>query len=289
MNDDRYRRIKQLTQRALELDAAERAAFLARECGDDHDLLHEVMRLLEYDDSRAEDATVFNVPSPQDLTGQTLGPYEILERLGEGGMGVVYLAAQSAPLRRKVAIKVIKLGMDTHEVITRFKSERQALALMDHPNIARVHDAGATGTGRPYFVMEYIHGVSLTRYCREHGLGLRRRLELFIQVCEGVYHAHQKGVIHRDLKPGNILDRGRGRAGAQDHRFRRGQGHRAAPRRADLLHAARPGGRHTRVHEPRAGRSRTAGHRHAQRRLLAGRDPLRVDHGRAAEIGRAHV
>ncbi|MBD3219879.1 protein kinase, partial [bacterium] len=149
--------------------------------------------------------TIMNIPEPQDLTGTTIGPYEITERLGEGGMGVVYLAAQSAPLRRKVAIKVIKLGMDTREVITRFKSERQALALMDHPNIAKVLDAGVTDTGRPYFVMEYIQGVSLTRYCRDHGLGLRRRLDLFIQVCRGVQHAHQKGVIHRDLKPGNIL------------------------------------------------------------------------------------
>jgi len=202
---DRYRRIKDLTQRALELDAADRPAFLARECGDDAALLHEVLRLLEYDLSEAEDPTFLDLPEPPDLTGQAIGPYEILERLGEGGMGVVYLAAQRAPLRRRVALKVIKLGMDTREVITRFKSERQALALMDHPNIARVFDAGATDSGRPYFVMEYIQGTPLTRYCQEKGLGLRARLDLFVQVCRGVQHAHQKGVIHRDLKPSNIL------------------------------------------------------------------------------------
>jgi serine/threonine protein kinase/WD40 repeat protein len=205
MADDRYQRIKQLTQRALELAPEDRNAFLVRECGDDDALLHDVQRLLEFDDSRAEDLTVRSLPEPLDLAGQTLGPYEIIERLGEGGMGVVYLAAQSAPLRRKVAVKVIKLGMDTREVITRFRSERQALALMDHPSIAKVLDAGATPSGRPFFVMEYIQGVTLTRYCRDHGLGLRRRLELFVQVCRGVQHAHQKGVIHRDLKPGNIL------------------------------------------------------------------------------------
>lgn len=205
MGQERYRRIKDLCQRALELEPSARQEFLRRECGDDRHLLLEVQRLLEFDDSRADDLTLVDVPELRDLSGTTLGPYEIMQPLGEGGMGVVYLAAQSAPLRRKVAVKVIKVGMDTREVIARFESERQALALMDHPNIAQVYDAGATESGRPYFAMEYIPGVSLTRYCREHDLGLRQRLDLFLDVCRGVEHAHQKGVIHRDLKPSNIL------------------------------------------------------------------------------------
>jgi WD40 repeat protein/serine/threonine protein kinase len=136
---------------------------------------------------------------------ERIGPYTILEQLGEGGMGVVYLAEQSAPIRRRVALKLIKLGMDTHQVVARFEAERQALALMDHPNIASVFDAGATEHGRPFFVMEYVPGVPITEFCDRHELSTRARLELFQQVCGAVQHAHQKGVIHRDLKPSNVL------------------------------------------------------------------------------------
>jgi non-specific serine/threonine protein kinase/serine/threonine-protein kinase len=136
---------------------------------------------------------------------EKIGPYETLEVLGKGGMGIVYLAEQKAPVQRQVALKLIKLGMDTHEVIARFQSERQVLALLNHPNIARVFDAGSTEGGRPYFVMEYVPGVSLTRYCDDRRLGVEERVELLIQVCEAVQHAHQKGVIHRDLKPSNVL------------------------------------------------------------------------------------
>ena len=140
-------------------------------------------------------------------TGEIFGPYRTIRVLGEGGMGIVYLAGQDQPIHRLVALKVIKLGMDTEEVIARFESERQALAMMDHPGIARVYDAGATPEGRPYFVMEYVEGVPITKYCDERRLTVRERLGLFVQVCNAVQHAHQKGIIHRDLKPSNVLVR----------------------------------------------------------------------------------
>jgi serine/threonine protein kinase len=134
-----------------------------------------------------------------------VGPYRILEPIGHGGMGSVYLAEQMELLRRRVALKLIKLGMDTREVIARFEAERQALAMMNHPNIARVYDAGVSDQGRPYFVMEYVPGVPITQYCDTHRLRLEERLDLFIQVCDAVKHAHQRGVLHRDLKPSNVL------------------------------------------------------------------------------------
>jgi serine/threonine protein kinase len=137
--------------------------------------------------------------------GTKIGPYKLLQKLGEGGCGVVYMAEQEKPVRRRVAIKVIKLGMDTKNVIARFDAERQALAMMDHPNIARVFDAGATETGRPYFVMELVRGVKFTDYCDQNNLDTRWRLELFVQICHAIQHAHQKGIVHRDIKPSNIL------------------------------------------------------------------------------------
>jgi ankyrin repeat protein len=137
--------------------------------------------------------------------GDTIGRYKLLEKIGEGGCGIVYLAEQTEPLRRRVALKVIKLGMDTKQVIARFEAERQALALMDHPNIAKVLDAGATDTGRPYFVMELVPGVKITDYCDQNSLSAKERLDLFMQVCHAIQHAHQKGIIHRDIKPSNIL------------------------------------------------------------------------------------
>jgi serine/threonine protein kinase/tetratricopeptide (TPR) repeat protein len=136
---------------------------------------------------------------------QRVGPYRIVRKVGEGGMGIVYEAEQEAPVRRRVALKLIKWGMDTKEVLARFNSERQALALMNHPNIARVYDAGATAEGRPYFAMEYVQGIPITEYCDKQRLAIRDRLALFMDVCEGVQHAHQKGIIHRDIKPSNIL------------------------------------------------------------------------------------
>jgi eukaryotic-like serine/threonine-protein kinase len=143
--------------------------------------------------------------APDEAVGQTLGRYKLLEQLGEGGCGMVYVAEQSQPVRRRVALKVIKLGMDTKQVVARFEAERQALAMMDHPNIAKVLDAGATETGRPYFVMELVRGIRITDYCDQNNLTTGQRLELFIKVCQAIQHAHQKGIIHRDIKPSNIL------------------------------------------------------------------------------------
>ena len=137
--------------------------------------------------------------------GDRIGRYKVLEQIGEGGFGVVYVADQEEPVRRRVALKVIKLGMDTKQVVARFEAERQALALMDHHNIAKVLDAGATDTGRPYFVMELVRGVPITEYCDKNNLTTRERIDLFIQVCHAIQHAHQKGIIHRDIKPSNIL------------------------------------------------------------------------------------
>src|SRR5579884_3227178 len=137
--------------------------------------------------------------------GTVIGPYKLLEQIGEGGMGLVFMAEQTRPVRRRVALKVIKPGMDTRQVVVRFEAERQALALMDHPNIAKVHDAGTTAEGRPYFVMELVKGTPITEYCDQHRLTTRQRLALFRHVCQAVQHAHQKGIIHRDLKPSNVL------------------------------------------------------------------------------------
>ncbi len=145
--------------------------------------------------------------APDEQLGTVIGPYKLLERIGEGGMATVYMAEQERPLRRRVALKITKLGMDTKQVVARFEVERQALAMMDHPNIARVFDAGATETGRPYFVMELVRGISITEYCNRNKLSTRERLDLFVPVCNAVHHAHQKGIIHRDLKPSNIMIR----------------------------------------------------------------------------------
>ena len=158
------------------------------------------------DHTTAPDET--NQPAHRPITevpGTRIGPYRLREKIGEGGMGVVYLADQEKPVRRRVALKIIKPGMDTEQVVIRFEAERQALALMDHPSIARVFDAGATDTGRPYFVMELVKGVPITDYCDTVFLTPRERLELFIPVCQAIQHAHQKGIIHRDVKPSNVL------------------------------------------------------------------------------------
>src|SRR5437870_4805090 len=160
------------------------------------------------------DITGGYVPDPQDKSsrdscaprlGARVGPYKLLQVIGEGGMGVVYMAEQEQPVKRRVALKLIKPGMDSRQVLSRFEAERQALALMDHPNIAKVFDGGMTNEGRPFFVMEYVKGVPITQYCDDARLSIQQRLKLFAQVCQAVQHAHQKGIIHRDLKPSNIL------------------------------------------------------------------------------------
>jgi eukaryotic-like serine/threonine-protein kinase len=137
--------------------------------------------------------------------GDRIGHYKLLQQIGEGGFGVVYMAQQEEPVRRRVALKIVKLGMDTKQVVARFEAERQALALMDHPNIAKILDAGVTDTGRPYFVMELVKGIRITEYCDQNHVSPRERLELFVQICRAIQHAHQKGIIHRDIKPSNIL------------------------------------------------------------------------------------
>ena len=144
-------------------------------------------------------------PGTTEGPGTRIGRYKLLQLIGEGGFGVVYMAEQEKPIRRRVALKIIKLGMDTKQVIARFEAERQALAMMDHANIARVFDAGATDTGRPYFVMELVKGIPITEYCDKNNLDTRQRLDLFIDVCKAVQHAHQKGIIHRDIKPSNVM------------------------------------------------------------------------------------
>jgi serine/threonine protein kinase len=197
---------------------AERRAYLDEACGGDEPLRREVEALLAMHERSGSFLDLPPATHPAQLRdtpqepriggegpGTVIGPYKLLEQIGEGGMGAVYMAEQQGPVRRKVALKVIKPGMDTRQIIARFEAERQALALMDHPHIAKVFDAGTTDAGRPYFVMELVKGVPLTRYCDEHQLTPRQRLELFVPVCLAIQHAHQKGVIHRDLKPSNIL------------------------------------------------------------------------------------
>jgi eukaryotic-like serine/threonine-protein kinase len=198
---------------AIELPAECRATYLDTACVGDALLRQRVEALLrahELAGTFMGSPAVTSQPEtisamPTQKPGDRIGRYKLLQQIGEGGCGVVYMAEQEEPVRRRVALKVIKLGMDTKSVIARFEAERQALALMDHPNIAKVLDAGATHTGRPYFVMELVRGIKITDYCDENKLSTVARLELFVQVCQAIQHAHQKGIIHRDIKPSNIL------------------------------------------------------------------------------------
>ncbi len=214
---------------ALEIpDPDARAAFLSAVCKQDSQLKSRIEELLDIatnDDDFMErapkiyseiaegitqdfslhDQLAATEDAVQERPGETIGPYKLLQQIGEGGMGVVFMAEQTTPVKRRVALKIVKPGMDSKAVLARFEAERQALTLMDHPNIARALDAGTTETGRPYFVMELVKGTPITKYCDEHKLSLRQRLELFVPVCHAVQHAHQKGIVHRDLKPSNIL------------------------------------------------------------------------------------
>ncbi|MCH8312254.1 MAG: serine/threonine protein kinase, partial [Nitrospinae bacterium] len=201
----------------------EQDAKIDEECGDDKQLRERVLSLLRADASvgdflksaelceTAEDgsfSTTLDSPNASliaEKPGTVIGRYKLLGQLGEGGFGIVFVAEQSKPIRRQVALKVIKPGMDSREVLARFEAERQALALMDHPNIAKVFDAGATEAGRPYFVMELVKGEAITLYADRKKLTIRQRLDLFRSVCAAVQHAHQKGIIHRDIKPSNVL------------------------------------------------------------------------------------
>ncbi len=213
----------------------ERVAYLDAACGDDHNLRQRVDRLLaahpqvgSFLEPPVREAvaaaeaptippnekrpagpgrgeTVLDDSPVEDVGAVIAGKYKLLETLGQGGMGAVFMAQQMQPVKRLVALKLIKLGMDSKQVLARFEAERQALALMDHPNIAKVLDAGTTDSGRPFFVMELVKGVPITRFCDERQLSPRQRLELFIPVCQAIQHAHQKGIIHRDIKPANVL------------------------------------------------------------------------------------
>ena len=212
MNASRH---AEIFERALSLPAAERDAWVAEACGGDAALRQQIESLLlAHEEARSFMETTAPDLKPLklqcDLTaeekpGDRIGRYKLLQKIGEGGCGVVYMAEQEESVRRRVALKVIKLGMDTKTVIARFDAERQALARMEHPNIARVLDAGATASGRPFFVMELVRGLKITDYCDQNNLSTAQRLDLFIKVCQAIQHAHQKGVIHRDIKPSNIL------------------------------------------------------------------------------------
>jgi tetratricopeptide (TPR) repeat protein/tRNA A-37 threonylcarbamoyl transferase component Bud32 len=208
-------RVQEIFEQVIERPAEDRAVFLDGACGDDEALRKEVdALLLAHDEAQGfldlptidggePDVTV--APLPSEEAGMVIGRYKLLEVIGEGGFGTVWMAEQKEPVKRRVALKIIKLGMDTKQVIARFEAERQALAMMDHPNIAKVFDAGATESGRPFFVMELIRGVPIVDYCDTEKLDTKARLDLFTSVCHAIQHAHQKGIIHRDIKPGNVL------------------------------------------------------------------------------------
>ncbi|CAG0992203.1 Serine/threonine-protein kinase PknB [Phycisphaerales bacterium] len=208
-----WTRVKEVFHAASALPADEREAFVAHACAENSALRVEVKSLLDAADPELSiESAPATVHSPTAIRGGVLeregdrvGPYKLLQLIGEGGFGLVYMAEQETPVRRKVALKIVKPGMDTRSVIARFEQERQALAMMDHPNIAKVLDAGQTGGGRPYFVMELVRGVPITEYCDANHLSLRERVRLFTPVCQAVQHAHTKGVIHRDIKPSNLL------------------------------------------------------------------------------------
>src|SRR6266436_3709853 len=219
--------LKELFLSALAVAPAERDAWVERECRQDLELRRRLELMLAAHDTpqslldrlapaaeAAEGATgafataAAEPPSAAEHEGagaMVAGRYRLVQQIGEGGMGTVWMAQQTEPVKRLVALKLVKPGMDSKQVLARFEAERQALALMDHPNIARILDAGATAAGRPYFVMDLVRGVPITRFCDEHRLTPRQRLGLFVPVCRAVQHAHQKGVIHRDIKPSNVL------------------------------------------------------------------------------------
>ncbi|MCZ6543505.1 MAG: serine/threonine-protein kinase, partial [Planctomycetota bacterium] len=230
MTEPRFELVYELFNEIGSLPESERLGALRERCGDDEALYNEVLALLKTgaaDEARtigevhdeavapASERSDANFAAGSTVTkkslvesDQRIGSYRLLEQIGEGGFAIVYLAEQTEPVKRRVALKIIKLGMDTKQVIARFEAERQALAVMDHPNVAKVFDAGVTPAeagSRPYFVMEHVPGVPITEHCDRQRLSIDQRLDLFMQVCEAVQHAHQKGIIHRDLKPSNVL------------------------------------------------------------------------------------
>ncbi|MFK7818166.1 MAG: serine/threonine protein kinase, partial [Planctomycetaceae bacterium] len=196
---------------AIHLASSERQAFLDEACSDAEmrARIDELLQLHEQTNLEVDqpllDLTSGLKEQRSSQPGDAVGPYRLLEAIGEGGMGLVYMAEQVEPVRRTVALKIIKPGMDSKQVLARFESERQALAMMEHPNIARVLDVGETDSGHPYFVMELVRGIPVTDYCEREQVGVRERLQVFSQICRAVQHAHQKGIIHRDIKPSNVM------------------------------------------------------------------------------------
>lgn len=212
MNKQSQRNVESIFFEVIEKKPRDRDAFLEKSCGDNDALRQEVRALLDAQESPdtylqrpVVDLAATNGATIDEREGSQIGRYKLLEKLGEGGFGLVFMAEQTSPVRRRVALKIIKPGMESKEVVARFEAERQALAMMDHPNIAKVLDGGTTDSGRPYFVMELVKGASITEYCDANRLPTRARLELFQQVCRAIQHAHQKGIIHRDLKPNNVM------------------------------------------------------------------------------------
>ncbi len=205
--ESRHRRLQEVFEAVGDLEPEAQRAELDRLCGDDASLRADVARLLGCESAAAhlDDGARVTFETGGERIGDRIGPYEILEELGEGGMGSVFLARQSEPVQRRVALKIIKLGMRSPEVVARFEAERQALARMSHVGIASVFDAGTTSLGRPYFAMEWVNGKPVTQHCDEHRLSVRDRLRIFVEVCRAIHHAHQKGIIHRDVKPSNVL------------------------------------------------------------------------------------
>ena len=213
-----YQRVEALFYAALEKPTDDRQQYVSRLSSNEPELAHAVLRLLSCHDKNVEDGFVIesllpctvlesdeSAPWDEDLSSETIDRYRLLEKIGEGGMGVVYMAEQVLGVKRRVAIKVVKPGLDGRQVVARFEIERQALAMFEHHAIAKVFDSGSTNDGRPYFVMELVRGLSITDYAKQHSLGLTDKLGLFVTVCDAVHHAHQKGIIHRDLKPANIM------------------------------------------------------------------------------------
>ena len=278
-SSDRWNQLETLFHKSLELEPEARSAFLDDTCGEDTELRKELDALLDEVDKSTnlleqpvfEAAQSVFTESKRDAIdpGTIIGQYEIISLLATGGMGEVWLAEQKQPVRRRIALKLIKAGMDTREVVARFESERQALALMDHPAIAKVFDAGSTPEGRPYFAMEYVPGIPITAYCDKHKLTVRQRMELFILVCEGVQHAHQKAIIHRDLKPSNILVTevdGRPMPRIIDFGVAKAISQKLTA--ATMYTRLGTIDRNSRLHEPRAGRPTRRGRRHTHRCLL---------------------
>ncbi len=279
--------VKSIFGRALEIPSpAARAVYLDEACGTNQSLRAEVDGLLaclgragEFMGQPAAGDATEGYETITERPGTMIGPYKLMEQIGEGGMGLVFVAEQQHPVRRKVALKIIKPGMDSRDVIARFEAERQALALMDHPNIARVFDAGTTESGRPYFVMELVKGIPIVDYSDQQQLTTRERLDLFLSVCQAVQHAHGKGIIHRDLKPSNILvapHDGEPVVKVIDFGVAKAIGQQLTDKTVYTRFAQMIG---TPLYmSPEQAEINAAGCRHSQRRLQSGRAPLRTAH-----------